>query len=138
MSRIQSATSARHSRVKRTKGPVEIPDLTLVIEIYVGTDFHGYHKGGCRSGGGEAPKNVMKNDDFYRAELRFFIKSLSECSVGPLYNLIPYAAVPVEDVLVCAGDEVGVVKTLMDRPCRMGDDRTDLAGTVTEGYGDVK
>ena len=22
----------------------------------------------CRSGGGEAPKNVMKNDDFYRAQ----------------------------------------------------------------------
>jgi len=22
----------------------------------------------CRSGGGEAPKKVMKNDDFYRAE----------------------------------------------------------------------
>jgi len=29
--------------------------------------FNGYRKGGCRSGGGEAPKNVMKNDDFYRA-----------------------------------------------------------------------
>ena len=48
-------------------GPVEIPDLTLVIKIHADTDFHGYRKGSCRSGGGEAPKNVMKNDDFYRA-----------------------------------------------------------------------
>jgi len=52
----------------RKKGSVEIPDLTLIPEIHDEPVFDGYRKGGCRSGGGEAPKNVMKNDDFYRAE----------------------------------------------------------------------
>jgi hypothetical protein len=48
-------------------GSVEIPDLTSLPEIHDEPVFDGYRKGGCRSGGGEAPKNVMKNDDFYRA-----------------------------------------------------------------------
>ena len=48
-------------------GSVEIPDLTSIPEIHDEPVFDGYRKGGCRSGGGEAPKNVMKNDDFYRA-----------------------------------------------------------------------
>jgi len=67
-------------------GSVEIPDLTSIPEILDEPVFDGYRKGGfsplvrdgghekipmvsslCRSGGGEAPKNVMKNDDFYRA-----------------------------------------------------------------------
>ena len=49
-------------------GSVEIPDLTSLPEILDKLVFDGYRKGGCRSGGGEAPKNVVKNDDFYRAE----------------------------------------------------------------------
>jgi hypothetical protein len=48
-------------------GSVEIPDITSIPEIRDEPVFDGYRKGGCRSGGGEAPKNVMKNDDFYRA-----------------------------------------------------------------------
>jgi hypothetical protein len=49
-------------------GSVEIPDLTSIPEIRDEPVFDGYRKGGCRSGGGEAPKNVMKNDDFYRTK----------------------------------------------------------------------
>jgi hypothetical protein len=45
-------------------GSVEIPNLTSLPEIHDEPVFNGYRKGGCRSGGGEAPKNVMKNDDF--------------------------------------------------------------------------
>ena len=52
----------------KNPGSVEIPDLTSIPEIRDEPVFDGYRKGGCRSGGGEAPKNVMKNDDFYRAE----------------------------------------------------------------------
>jgi hypothetical protein len=48
-------------------GSVEIPDLTSLPDSHDEPVFDGYHKGGCRSGGGEAPKNVMKNDDFYIA-----------------------------------------------------------------------
>jgi len=48
-------------------GSGEIPDLTSLPEIHDEPVSDGYHKGGCRSGGGEAPKNVMINDDFYRA-----------------------------------------------------------------------
>ena len=48
-------------------GSVEIPDLTSLPEIHDEPVFDRYRKGGCHSGGGEAPKNVMKNDDFYRA-----------------------------------------------------------------------
>jgi hypothetical protein len=52
-------------------GSVEIPDLTSLPEIHGEPVFHGYRKGGCRSGGGEAPENVMKNNDFYRAQILF-------------------------------------------------------------------
>ena len=70
-------------------GSVEIPDLTSIPEIHDEPVFDGYRKGGfsplvrdsehekipkgsslCRSGGGEAPKNVVKTDDFYRAKMR--------------------------------------------------------------------
>jgi len=37
-------------------------------EIHDEPVFDGYRNGGCRSGGGEAPENVMKNNDFYRAQ----------------------------------------------------------------------
>jgi len=69
-------------------GSVEIPDLTSKPEINDEPVFDGYPKGGCRSGGDQledvhldiffslpfpartanTPKNVMKNDDFYRAD----------------------------------------------------------------------
>ena len=58
-------------------GSVEIPDLTSIPEIRDEPVFDGYRKGGCRSGGGEAPKNVMKNDDFYRAKILFYLVSFS-------------------------------------------------------------
>jgi hypothetical protein len=52
-----------------------------MIDIHVYADFHRYLKGGCHSGGGEAPKNVRKNDDFYRADFSALYKpSLSEDS----------------------------------------------------------
>ena len=53
-------------------GSVEIPDLTSIPEIHDEPVFDGYRKGGCRSGGGEAPKNVVKNDDFYRTKNSIF------------------------------------------------------------------
>jgi hypothetical protein len=45
-----------------------------MTDIHVDADFHRYLKGGCHSGGGEAPKNVIKNDDFYRAVISLFFK----------------------------------------------------------------
>jgi hypothetical protein len=48
-------------------GSVGISNLTSLPETHDEPVFDGYRKGGCRSGGGEAPKNVMKNDDFSRA-----------------------------------------------------------------------
>jgi len=72
------------------QGSVEIPDLTSLPEIHDEPVFDGYRKGDmcrarwqdrfekrvirpslkCRSGWGEVPENVMKNDDFYRAKVR--------------------------------------------------------------------
>ncbi|MCX6692351.1 MAG: hypothetical protein NTW33_09990, partial [Methanoregula sp.] len=58
-------------------GSGEIPSHVSVIEIHVEPVFHGYRKGGCRSGGGKAPKNVRKNDDFYRVNnFEFFISPM--------------------------------------------------------------
>jgi len=78
-------------------GSVEIPDLTSIPEIHDEPVFDGYRKGGCRSGGDQLedflkeifsslpipmgtaniPKNVLKNDDFYRAYF-FFKKGTQE------------------------------------------------------------
>jgi len=45
----------------------EIPDLKSLPEIHDEPVFDGYRKGGCRSGGGKVPENVMNNNDFPRA-----------------------------------------------------------------------
>jgi hypothetical protein len=63
-----TSSSLKTVMKNRLNGSVEIPDLTSKPEIHDEPVFDGYRKGGCRSGGGEAPKNVMKNDDFYRAD----------------------------------------------------------------------
>jgi len=53
-------------------GSVEIPDLTSLPETHDEPVFDGYRKGGCRSGGGEAPKNVMKTMISTEPFLSFF------------------------------------------------------------------
>jgi len=60
----------RHSDYNpRSFGSVEILNQTSVKGDNAETVFAGYRKGGCHSGGGEAPENVSKEDVFYRAVL---------------------------------------------------------------------
>jgi hypothetical protein len=47
-------------------GSGEIPDH-FRNRIPLGSNFLQISRGGCHSGGGEAPKNVIKRDDFSRA-----------------------------------------------------------------------
>jgi hypothetical protein len=55
---------------EKEKNSVEILGNTSMIDLHAEPVFHRYPKGGCHSGGGKAPENVMRNDDFYRGKKR--------------------------------------------------------------------
>jgi hypothetical protein len=56
------------------KGSVEIPEHTSLKEDNAESVFDRYRKGGCHSGGGEAPKNVSKKGCFLQSRKKYTMK----------------------------------------------------------------